>query len=55
MESNDKLNENDIKNCTWYHFDDIIKIEDFYLDNILVDQKSYENISVYNISHKSLI
>ena len=38
-----------------YYFDDIIKIEDFDLDNILIDQKSYENISVYNISYKSLI
>ena len=38
-----------------YYFYDIIKIEDFDLDNILIDQKSYENISVYNISYKSLI
>ena len=55
MESNDKLKETDIKNCTCYYFDDIIKIEDFDLDNILVDKKSYENILVYNISYKCLI
>ena len=36
-------------------FDDIIKIEDFSLDNILIDEKSYKNILVYNISYKSLI
>ena len=36
-------------------FDEIIKIEDFSLDNILIDEQSYENILVYNISYKSLI
>ena len=29
-----------IKNCTSYFFDGIIKLEDFYLDNILIDEKS---------------
>ena len=55
MESNDKLKEIDIKNRTCYYFHDIIKVEDFDLDNILTDEKSYENILVYNISYKSLI
>ena len=55
METDDKLKKIDIKNRTCYHFDDIIKPEDFDLDNILIDQKSYENILVYNISYKSLI
>ena len=55
MEGNVKLKEIDIKNCTCYYFDDMIKIEDFDLDNILTDKKSYENILVYNISYKSLI
>ena len=55
MESNDKLKDIDIKNCTCYYFDDIIKIEYFYLDNILIDEKSYKNILVYNIFYKSLI
>ena len=41
MESNEKF--------------DMIKMEDFYLDNISTDKKSYENILVYNISNKSLI
>ena len=35
--------------------DDIIKIEDFDLNNVLIDENSYENILVYNISYKSLI
>ena len=55
MDSNNELKEIDIKNRTCYYFDDIIKIEDFYLDNILIDEKSYENILVYNISYKTLI
>ena len=44
-----------IKNFTCYYFDDIIKLEDFDLDNILIDGKSYEKILIYNISYKTLI
>ena len=32
-----------------------IKIEDFDFDNILIDEKSYENVLFYNISYKTLI
>ena len=53
MESNDKLK--DIKTRTCYYFDDIIKINDFDLDKIFIDERWYENILVYNISYKSLI
>ena len=42
MESNDQLIQIDIKNRTCYYFDDLIRIEDFNLDNILIDEKSYE-------------
>ena len=35
MESNYKLKEINIKNRTCYYFDDIIKIYNFDLDNIL--------------------
>ena len=35
-----------------YYFNNIIKTD---LDNILIDERSYENILVYNISYKSLI
>ena len=55
MESSDISIETDIKNHTCYCFDDIIKIEDFNLDNILRDEKSNENILVYDISYKNLI
>ena len=40
MESNDGLEETEIKNRTYYYFDDIIKFEDFDLDNIIIDEKS---------------
>ena len=46
MDSNDELKEIDVKNRTRYYFDDIIKI---HLD-ILIDEKSCENILIYNIS-----
>ena len=32
-----------------------IKLEDFDLDNILIDEKSHENILIYDISYKNLI
>ena len=44
-----------IKNCICYYFDDIIKLEDFDLDNILIDKKAHENILIYEISYKTLI
>ena len=55
IESNDKLKEIDIKTRTCYYFDDITETKDFDLDNIVVDEKSYENILVPDISYKSLI
>ena len=51
MESNDELKEINIINRTCYYFDGIIKIEDFNLDNILIDVKSYANILVYNMQN----
>ena len=44
-----------IKNRRCYHFDDMIKLEDFDIDNILTDEKSHENILIYDISYKTLI
>ena len=50
---NNELKKVRIKNYTCYCFDDIIKLEDFYLDNILIDEKSHENILIYDISYKT--
>ena len=55
MERNDELQEIDIKNCTCYYFDDIIKTDNFDFNNILIDERSYENILIYNISYNTLI
>ena len=38
-----------------FYFNDVSKIEGFDSDNILIDEKSHENILTYNILHKSLI
>ena len=43
MERNDKLKEINIKNRTCYYFNDIIKFEDFDLNNILIDEKPYKS------------
>ena len=38
-----------------YYFDDIIKLDDFDLDNILIDEKSLKNVLICDISHKTII
>ena len=38
-----------------YYFSDKIKLKDFDIDNILIDEKSHENILIYDISYKTLI
>ena len=55
MQSNNKLKEINIKKHTCYYFDDIVKFIDVDLDDILIDEKSYKNILVYNISYKTLV
>ena len=50
-----ELKKIQIKNRTCYYFDDIINLEDFDFDNILIDKKSHENILIYDISYKTLI
>ena len=53
MKSNE-LKEIDIKNPTGYYFDDLIKIEDFDVVNILIDERLHKRILVYDISYKTL-
>ena len=55
MESQHELKEIYIKSCTCYNFGHIIEFEDFDLDNILINEKLYEGILVYNILYKTLI
>ena len=42
MKSNDKLKEIDIKNSTSYYFDDIMRVIDIDVDNVVLDKKSYK-------------
>ena len=46
---NSKSKKVNIKNPTCYYFNGIIKLEDFELDNISTDDKSHENILIYDI------
>ena len=59
MESKDELNKIDIKNSTYYYFDDIIRVwgTNVYSIDILLDEKlykeKYQNILIYGISYKT--
>ena len=43
------------KNCKCYKFDDTIKIENIYFDNILLNEKSCEDNLIYEVLHKNVI
>ena len=49
MESNEFLKVR-IKNRTCYYFDEITKLEDFDIDNILIDEMGILNIDLNNIN-----
>ena len=46
-----KIKDIDIKNHTYYFFDDIINIKDFDPNNIKIDEKSYKDILIYDIGY----
>ena len=50
MKSKDELKEIDIKNRAGYYFDDTIGDFNNNFDNISLDKKFQENISLYDIS-----
>ena len=50
MSNSEKIN---IKKRTCNYFDDIIKINDLALDNILVNGKSYENRVVCHVKYEA--
>ena len=45
------IKEINIKNQTYYFFDDIISIEDFDPNLLKIDKKSYKNINIYYIGY----
>ena len=44
-----------IKYRTYHYFDDIIKFGNFDFHNTLLDERSYKNILIHDISYKTLI
>ena len=45
----DKVKDIDIKNDTYYFFDDIININIFHPNSIKIDERSYKNVLIYYI------
>ena len=43
----------DFKNCTSYYFDDIINIANIDLDSILLDERTYGYILIYDVAYKT--
>ena len=49
-----KIKDIDIKNPTYYFFDDIINIKNFDPNKIKIDEKSYKNILIYYIGYMTI-
>ena len=49
-----KVKDIDIKNRTYYFFNDIVDIENFDRNNIKIDKKSYESILIYYIGYVTI-
>ena len=49
-----KVKDIKIKNRPYYFFNDIIAMENFYPNNIKIDEKSYKNILIYNIRYVTI-
>ena len=49
-----KVEDIDIRNQTYYFFNDIISIKNFDPNNINIDEKLYKNILIYYIGHATI-
>ena len=49
-----KVEDINIKNSTYYFFNDIFDIENFGPNNIKIDKKSYKNILIYYIRYVTI-
>ena len=49
-----KVKDIDIKNRTYYFFNDTINIKSFDPNNIKIDEKSYKNILIYYIGYVTI-
>ena len=52
MKTSNNVKDINIKNHTYYFFDDIINIKDFDPNKIKTDEKSYKNILIYYIAYQ---
>ena len=50
-----KFKDIDIKNRTYYFFNDIINIKNFLPNSIKIDEKSYKIILIYYIGYVTII
>ena len=46
---NNEFKEVFVKKWMYYYFDDVNEIKDSDFDNILIDEKSQENVLIYNM------
>ena len=51
---NNKVKDIDIKNRTYYFFNDIINIKNFDQNSIKIHEKSCKNILIYYIGHVTI-
>ena len=51
---NNKFKDVDIKNRTYYFFNDIIDMKIFDQNNIKIDEKPYKNILIYYIGYVTI-
>ena len=49
-----KVKDINIKNLTYYFFNDIINIKNFDLNNIKIDEKPYKNVLDYNTGYLTI-
>ena len=49
-----KVNNIDIKKCTYYFFNDIIDKKTFDPNNVKIDEKSYKNVLIYYIGYVTI-
>ena len=49
-----KVKDIDVKNWTYYFFNDIINIKNFVAYNIKIDEKSYKSILIYYIRYSTI-
>ena len=49
-----KIRQINIKNGTYYFYNDIIDLKKFKSNLLKIDKKSYKNISIYNIAYTTI-